>query len=163
MSLELFTRVASKIRIPRKKGGCWEWNGAHIPLGYGSVGAYNGKSQAGAHRVVYEMFVGEIPPDLELDHLCKNKGCCNPDHLEAVTARENQRRSNSVSGINMRKTHCLNGHAFDKANTHIKSGMRVCRACERDRMRRYYQQNPEKFRRRSRLYAAAQRKKKAGK
>lgn len=117
-----------------KSGDCWIWRGKFDPQGYGVgflYGFSNGQA-TGAHRVAYYLVKGEIPKGLVLDHLCRNHPCVNPSHLEAVTQHENQRRS-PIS--QMSKTHCLNGHVFNKFNTrysvHDKTGgiHRVCRWC----------------------------------
>jgi hypothetical protein len=71
--------------------GCWLWTGVHIGAGYGQA-SLNGVRQV-AHRVAYELTVGPVPEGLQLDHLCRNRGCVNPDHLEPVTASENKRRA----------------------------------------------------------------------
>jgi HNH endonuclease len=114
--------------------GCWEWTRVKTPEGYGSI--YVGSRVDGtrriekAHRVVYELAVGPIPDGLWLDHLCGNRACCNPAHLEPVTARQNSHRSDSPAGINSRKTHCTRGHRYDEGNTRYdKRGKRYCRAC----------------------------------
>ncbi len=72
---------------------CWEWTGAHAPQGYGQIRAY-GKTQ-NAHRIAWEIVRGEIPDGLQIDHLCRNRGCVNPAHLEPVTQRENILRGES--------------------------------------------------------------------
>lgn len=69
---------------------CWRWTGAHVSKGYGSFWL-DGKAQP-AHRVVYELVKGKIPEGLHLDHLCRNRWCVNPEHLEPVTLQENNRR-----------------------------------------------------------------------
>jgi hypothetical protein len=81
--------------------------------------------------------VGAIPDDLQIDHLCRVTQCVNPDHLEAVTARENGRRSDNISSLNARKTHCKRGHPFDGDNLRISSttGERICRECIRTKGR----------------------------
>jgi hypothetical protein len=66
---------------------CWEWTAARKNGGYGSFAI--GKGNVYAHRFAYEMLVGPIPEGLELDHLCRNRGCVNPDHLEPVTRQVN--------------------------------------------------------------------------
>lgn len=73
---------------------CWEWKGAICPgTGYGHVGLGRRTDGVGVvHRVVYELLVGPIPPGMDLDHLCRNRACCNPDHLEPVTRSVNNRR-----------------------------------------------------------------------
>jgi hypothetical protein len=111
-------------------GECWEWTGAHADTGYAQVRA-NGRT-AYAHRISYEMHKGPIPDGLHIDHLCRNRGCVNPAHMEAVTKKENDRRGMSPLGFNYRKTHCIRGHEFDSVNTYITSrGFRMCKACNR--------------------------------
>lgn len=70
--------------------GCWLWTGGYNAAGYGLI-AVSGRMLR-VHRVAYEFYVGPIPESLELDHLCRNKGCFNPGHLEPVTHKENVRR-----------------------------------------------------------------------
>jgi hypothetical protein len=123
-----------------KTDGCWEWRGQITTSGYGA----NGSRIAGekvAHRISYVLLVGPIPEGLQLDHLCRNRACVNPEHLEPVTARVNTMRSGAASAINARKTHCDHGHEFTPENTHMqRSGGRIyrrCRACGRDKYHAY--------------------------
>lgn len=111
--------------------GCLEWVGSTNENGYGQI-IYGGKMKK-AHRIAYELLVGEIPNKLQLDHLCRKRNCVNPDHLEPVTASENNKR-----GLNPRlaaerqliKTHCKKGHAYDTQNTYVPvKGNRMCRTC----------------------------------
>lgn len=116
---------------------CWIWNGAHQKEGYGRffIRTLGGKNiLRGSHRVSYELFKGEIPKGYQIDHLCRNTRCVNPDHLEAVTPRVNVLRSNNITAIQSRKTHCLRDHLLDSINTHIKNGHRKCRTCDRERV-----------------------------
>lgn len=105
-----------------KTGECWLWNG-RIHKGYGS---YWGRGFA--HRLAYQLLKGQIPPGLELDHLCRTPLCVNPAHLEPVTRAENIRRRSALI------TQCIYGHKFDEANTHVDAkSKRSCRACWRRR------------------------------
>ena len=124
--------------------GCWIWTGAYREQ-YGVFTApRNGKSRAvhPAHTWSYWLHVGEFAEGLELDHLCKKPSCVNPKHLEPVTPTVNKQRSDCPSGINFRKTHCLNGHALVGDNLYsrrrlLKSGEvathRLCKTCQRAR------------------------------
>lgn len=134
--IRLFNALESRLEAwVDKSGECWEWGGYRNEDGYGQI-KVEGRMQ-GAHRVVYEHEIGPIPEGLELDHLCKNRACVNPAHLEPVTGRVNILRGEGFGAVNARKTYCIHGHPFDKANTHIDSrGRRNCRACHRERMRR---------------------------
>lgn len=111
--------------------GCWEWTSHRNGDGYG-VFARRRKTQY-AHRVAYAMFVGPIPKGLTIDHLCRNRGCVNPAHLEPVTAKENVLRSPHTWGGRHRiRTHCPKGHVYDEANTILpRRGGRECLACRR--------------------------------
>lgn len=91
-------------------GFCWQWTGPVNNKGYGR-GSHNGAS-VGAHRVAYMMLVGEIPKGLTLDHLCRNTGCVNPDHLEPVTASVNSGRA-----MQHQKQQCVNGHEYTDLDT----------------------------------------------
>ena len=122
-------------------GRCWEWIGAHSTAGYGqiNVGGRSGKVIY-THRFAYELLVGPIPDGYDLDHLCRNRGCCNPTHLEPVTHRENALRGTSPNAMNAAKTHCHAGHPFDESNTSYRqNGHRGCLACRRER--RYWLRN----------------------
>lgn len=109
---------------------CWNWTATRCRGGYGQF-RLDGKIQR-AHRVSYLHLVGEIPAGLELDHLCRNRACVNPDHLEPVTRRENTIRG-AAGEVNARRelsrTHCKRGHAFDEQNTLWSKGRRYCRPC----------------------------------
>lgn len=121
--------------------GCWLWMGCQR-RGYGGY-RVGGKGSAfrGAHRVAYETLVGDVSSGLQLDHICRNRDCVNPAHLEPVTARENTLRGQTPAARNAAKTHCPKGHAYDAENTHLDETtgrhIRVCRACGRENMRRF--------------------------
>ncbi len=115
--------------------GCWEWTAGKNSTGYGQF--YFHLRLERAHRVAYTLLVGPIPEGLAIDHLCRNRGCVNPSHLEPVTNRENLLRGDTLPAANVRKTHCPQGHAYDEANTYItKRGLRMCKACSRERDKR---------------------------
>lgn len=127
--------VRLKQRLVRDpKTGCDEWMG-YLLRGYARIKREDGTA-AFAHRVAYEMAKGPIPAGLKIDHLCRNTRCCNPDHLEAVTDRENILRGDGVAALASRRTHCPQEHPYSGENLHLTPrGHRVCRTCVRNRKR----------------------------
>ena len=114
----------------RDSDSCWSWTGSTNSSGYGQFRHKGVKINA--HRFSFELLRGEIPAGLELDHLCRNRRCVNPDHLEPVTSFVNKMRGRSFSALNAAKTHCSRGHAFTPTNTRKRpSGWRECRACRK--------------------------------
>jgi hypothetical protein len=112
-----------------KTGECWLWTGSTEDLGYARFGV-NG-TRVYVHRFAYELEVGPIPDGLTIDHLCRVRYCVNPDHLEAVTQRQNVMRSPvQVTAVNARKTHCPRGHEYSGRD---KRGWRECRTCRNNR------------------------------
>jgi hypothetical protein len=126
------TRLLRRIEI-NPITGCWEWQGAVNPDGYARIEIERRIRHSGyIHRFAYETWVGPIHPGFEIDHLCRVRRCCNPDHLEPVTQYANNMRSTSPTAINAAKTHCKHGHEFTPENTYIgRPGKRVCRCCRK--------------------------------
>jgi len=110
--------------------GCWIWQLGRTGRGYGLIKLPRSNKKQNAHRAVYERLVGPVPSGLELDHLCRNQLCVNPDHLEPVTHRENLRRGPKPAHV--LKTHCPAGHPYEGDNLYISpDGGRNCRACKK--------------------------------
>jgi hypothetical protein len=110
--------------------GCWVWRGCTNPDGYGLI-TFEGR-QTTVHRVSYILHVGDIPPGKELDHICKNRRCLNPAHLEAVVHRENVMRGGSA----IRSEFCKKGHRFDGYDK--KRNRQYCKTCKNEVARRLY-------------------------
>lgn len=115
---------------------CWIWTGQMLKVKGGPYGRMwaNGRGE-NAHRAAYMEWVGPIPKGYYVDHLCRKSLCVNPEHLEAVTPGENNRRANGFSGRNWRKTHCPHGHEYTEENTGYivrpegRKSWRVCLTC----------------------------------
>lgn len=137
-----FQRFFNKV----EKGGlqgCWNWIGYIRPDGYGDF-TNKGKSVK-AHRYSYEFFVGKIPNRMVIDHLCRNRSCVNPKHLEVVSLYENIMRGEGIAAQSAKKKFCLNNHPLSGLNVYrylnkVGRTRRVCRACGRDRTRGYRKQ-----------------------
>lgn len=117
----------------QKTATCWLWIGPTVPpWHYGQF--WTGRAIY-AHRFSYELHKGVIPVGLTIDHLCRNPRCVNPDHLEAVTMRENLLRGRTVTARNAARTHCNAGHPFDAENIYWIRGYRMCKTCHLARTR----------------------------
>lgn len=110
---------------------CWLWKASQYKSGYGQF------ANEPAHRIAYKLASGPIGEGLEIDHLCRNKLCVNPAHLEAVPPRVNNLRGNSFAAVNARRTHCPSGHVLDLFNTYFYRGHRACRECRRHHRREW--------------------------
>lgn len=135
----LWTKVDKVGPVPEHRpelGPCWQWTASTTAGGYGQIrtGGAAGPMRY-AHRVAYEFTVGPIPDGLQIDHLCRNRSCVNPGHLEPVDNRENSLRGQSFAALNARKTHCPKGHEYSQENTVLdtNTGSRKCRICTRKR------------------------------
>ena len=139
---ELPTQIAEKISIDER--GCWNWTADRTERGYGQV-KWKGRTRR-VHRVTYELLVGPLATGLTIDHLCRNRACANPAHLELVTNRTNVLRGVGVTAQNAAKTHCLKGHPLDGHNLIVTGSHRRCRACanqrNRDNRRERYASDP---------------------
>jgi hypothetical protein len=147
-------------RIERKlnkdsDSGCWVFTG-FLSRGYGRIQITTNRG-ALVHRVVYESLVGPIPDGLVIDHLCRNRACCNPEHLRVVTQQVNIVAGEGLPAQNAAKEMCPAGHNYDYT---YRDGRRGCKTCIKDSGALRYQQNKERIKARSmeryyRLRAAA--------
>lgn len=118
--------------------GCWEWTGAKGIDGYGRIG--DDKKVKLTHRVAYEIMRGPLHRGQVIDHLCRNRLCVNPDHMEATSQRINTIRGNTADirkKLAAQQTHCINGHEFTKENIYLANNQRYCRICKSIRYKRW--------------------------
>lgn len=127
-----FKRFVSRIDFTPT---CWFWT-CKPDNGYGRFWL-NRKSQL-AHRIAYLIWHGEIPKEKQLDHLCRNRNCINPAHLEPVSIKENVLRGEGITAQNARKTHCKMNHELTQSNLYSsKRGSRVCAKCQLIRLNKW--------------------------
>ncbi len=127
--------IAARIRVEDRGHDtpCWVWQQALTYNGYGRAGIPGFSARrTRVHRATYELYVGPIPEGLTLDHLCRVKSCCNPDHLEPVTALENFRRS-LAHRPSAKESECVRGHDASHRNAHGN-----CKICARETQRAYH-------------------------
>lgn len=144
--------------VPIPETGCWIWmRTMDITTGYGRF--YDMGKRRMAHRAAFEAVRGPIPDGLTIDHLCRERMCVNPDHLEPCTRGENTMRGRTISAANLAKTHCKRGHEFTTDNTrfygkHNNGRRRHCKECSRIKAAQWRADNPEKYREVKRRYEA---------
>lgn len=127
-------------------GDCWEWTASRDKMGYGRASVR--RKGWLAHRLAWCLLVGPIPAPLQVDHLCRNPACVNPDHMELVTMQENIRRgapNNATRWATINE--CTRGHPYTPENLYISptSGQRVCRTCSRRYKRNYEERKKQKL------------------
>lgn len=132
-------RFWSKVEV----GDCWQWTASTANGGYGQFFP-EARRRWRAHRWLWTQIVGPIPAGMEADHMCRNPGCVNPDHIRIVSKAENLAARPSVQAAKA-KTHCINGHEFTPENTRTseKFPSRQCKACNRDRYRKRHRAREE--------------------
>ncbi len=115
-------------------GSCWIWTGIIDHKGYGQFAA-NHKKHLAAHRWAYEALVGPIKEGLVVDHLCRNRACCNPDHMELVTTKENVLRGEGITAQNARRVACCCGHEYSVCHRKNGRSYRFCKRCKNEHQR----------------------------
>lgn len=130
------TEVLFWIKVAKTRR-CWTWTAAQAGGGYGKFQVK--RKAVYAHRFAYELAKGKIPRGLQIDHLCRNRLCVNPAHLEAVTCRENLLRGEGLTALRSKQRSCIRGHKFTKSNTRVRAnGTRKCRLCHNERAKKSY-------------------------
>lgn len=126
--------LATRVRIDATTG-CHVWTGSLINSGYGRL---RSGDEVLAHRVAYALARGPIPSGSVIDHLCRNRACVNPAHMEVVTNKVNVLRGQGITARASNATRCPHGHPYDEANTYIDpKGARRCRACSTENWARH--------------------------
>ena len=117
-------KIVKQLEYFKQEGNCWKWTGRIDRYGYSVVNV---------HRLMFELFKGQIPKGLVIDHLCSERNCFNPEHLEALTQQEKTLRGNGLDAQNAKKTHCKRGHELSGDNLEkyaLTKGHRRCLKCK---------------------------------
>ena len=128
---EVAVRLMSRLRVD---GECWVWTGCRLPKGYGLMGI-NGRSERVHVVVMFLRHGAEALAAETVNHLCFNRACCNPEHLQFASVRENNLHGNGTSGLHAAKTHCPHGHEYSPENISWWRGRRDCLKCKRNSAR----------------------------
>lgn len=142
MNPTILARFMAKV-AEDPESDCLLWIGARTSGGYGHM-RVDGKT-IGAHRLAYEHWIGPIPDGMEIDHVrsrgCRSRACVRPEHLEAVTRRENLVRGDTIPARNAAKVRCDAGHPLSEANTYVRKDRpgRQCRTCRQEAHRRHHE------------------------
>ena len=132
MNAKIQERLWKKVN---KTNTCWLWTASLDTKGYGQFANPSSPKGTPAHKSVYELLISKVPKGLELDHLCRNKSCVNPEHLEVVTRLENLRRR-VWSPTRKKRTYCKNGgHLLIEGNLYWSNGRRTCKTCKDEKKR----------------------------
>ena len=147
-------RFFSKVDKQPGEDGCWVWTADLDVGGYGRFWWDADVGVVATHIVCWTLLKGRIPPDAVLDHLCKNRACCRPEHLQPITQRENTMRGAGITAQNARLQSCRKGHPFTPENTYRPPGTnsRQCRECMRAATRRFHASHPGRVVQRMRHY-----------
>jgi HNH endonuclease len=130
--------------MPEPNSGCWIWLGGLRDTKEEYGGAAWGGRIWRVHRLVFTLLRKKVPAKLDIDHVCRNRICCNPDHLEPVTRGENVRRGQGVVPKNLAKTYCPQGHEYTLENTYVWANQRFCRTCSRVYKKNYEREQKER-------------------
>lgn len=127
-------------KVANGPNGCWNWTGGRQPNGYAQFNF--GGTGVLVHRYAYKELIGPLVDGLTIDHLCRNRICVNPAHLEQVTYRENIFRGSNAAVMNSKKAVCQSGHELHGGNLYIHTDRgggshRYCRQCNKERMRKW--------------------------
>lgn len=141
-----------KARCVITEAGCWEYQAHRNTFGY--IQVVVGQDRWMAHRLMYALMKGDLPPKLYVCHTCDNRCCINPDHMFLGDHLANQQDKHRKGRCPQKaKTHCPHGHPYTEENTYVCTrGFRACRECQRIRNKRNWIERPEYMKTRQRSY-----------